>query len=74
MYINTAGVGEREWPLDIGPRSVERGDAIVISGAVGAHGMAVLSVREGLGFDAPLVSDTAPLWKPSKRCCGRESR
>ena len=36
----------------------------MISGDVGAHGMAVLSVREGLEFDSPIESDTAPLWKP----------
>jgi len=64
MYINTSGVGERQGKRDIGPRSVEVGDAVVISGDVGAHGMAVLSVREGLEFEAPLVSDTAPLWRP----------
>jgi hydrogenase expression/formation protein HypE len=43
---------------------VEPGDAIVISGDIGAHGVAILSVREGLEFESPIVSDTAPLWEP----------
>jgi hydrogenase expression/formation protein HypE len=61
MYITTSGVGivERE---SISPRSVQPGDAIVISGDLGCHGIAVLSVREGLAFDAPVVTDCAPLW------------
>ena len=64
IFINTAGIGVIEHALEIGPRAVSPGDAIVVSGDLGAHGIAILSVREGLEFEAPLVSDTAPLWPP----------
>jgi len=49
---------------EIGPAAVQAGDAVVISGDVGAHGVAILSVREGLEFDGLIASDTAPLWAP----------
>jgi hydrogenase expression/formation protein HypE len=64
IFITTAGIGVVEHGLEIGPRSVQPGDAIVISGDLGSHGVAILSVREGLEFDAPIVSDAAPLWEP----------
>jgi hydrogenase expression/formation protein HypE len=64
MFITTAGIGVAESSLDIGPASVQPGDAIVVSGNLGSHGVAILSVREGLEFDAPIASDTAPLWEP----------
>ena len=46
------------------PASVQPGDAILVSGDLGSHGVAVLSVREGLEFESPILSDTAPLWEP----------
>jgi hydrogenase expression/formation protein HypE len=64
IFITTAGIGVVEHGLEICPRSVQPGDAIVISGDLGSHGVAILSVREGLEFDAPIVSDAAPLWEP----------
>lgn len=64
IFINTAGIGVVESDKPIMPASVQPGDAVIISGDVGAHGVAVLSVREGLEFEAPVASDTAPLWKP----------
>jgi hydrogenase expression/formation protein HypE len=64
MFINTAGIGVVEALHPIGPAAVQPGDAIIVSGPVGAHGVAVLSVREGLEFEAAIVSDTAPLWAP----------
>jgi hydrogenase expression/formation protein HypE len=64
MFITTAGVGVVETALDIRPASVQPGDAIIVSGELGAHGVAILSVREGLEFEAPIVSDSAPLWEP----------
>jgi hydrogenase expression/formation protein HypE len=66
MFITTAGIGVVECGREIGPASVQPGDAIVVSGDLGSHGVAILSVREGLEFDAPVVSDTAPLWEPVK--------
>ncbi|MGB9606889.1 MAG: hydrogenase expression/formation protein HypE, partial [Bryobacteraceae bacterium] len=64
IFINTAGIGVIEAPCEIGPQRVAPGDAVLVSGDLGAHGVAILSVREGLEFDAPIVSDTAPLWEP----------
>lgn len=64
VFINTAGIGAVEASLDIGPAAVRAGDAIIVSGDLGAHGVAILSVREGLEFEAPIESDTAPLWAP----------
>ncbi len=64
VFINTAGIGVVEEGVEVSPRRVEPGDAIVISGDIGAHGVAILSVREGLEFESPIESDTAPLWEP----------
>lgn len=64
MFITTAGIGIVEQGAEIGPAAVRPGDAVIVSGDLGAHGIAILSVREGLEFDAPIASDTAPLWKP----------
>ncbi len=62
MFITTAGVGAVIGDADIGPAAVQPDDVVIVSGALGAHGIAVLSVREGLEFEGPIVSDTAPLW------------
>ncbi|MCX6624065.1 MAG: hydrogenase expression/formation protein HypE [Acidobacteria bacterium] len=62
IFLNTAGVGIVETPEPVHPRRVQPGDAVLLSGDIGAHGIAILSVREGLEFEAPVVSDTASLW------------
>jgi hydrogenase expression/formation protein HypE len=54
-------VGRVEHALSIAPQSVRPDDAILLSGDVGRHGMAILSVREGLAFESPIASDCAPL-------------
>ncbi|MCP5519329.1 MAG: hydrogenase expression/formation protein HypE [Verrucomicrobiales bacterium] len=61
LYINTAGVGVIETGFLIRPASVRPGDAVLLSGDVGRHGMAIMSVREGLDFESPITSDCAPL-------------
>jgi hydrogenase expression/formation protein HypE len=61
VFINTAGVGSIESPSTIGPREVKPGDAIIVSGDLGRHGMAILSVREGLEFEGTIESDSAPV-------------
>ena len=61
IFVNTAGVGARARGRDVEPRRVRPGDAVIVSGDVGRHGIAVLSVREGLGFESPIESDCAPL-------------
>ena len=55
---NTESSGVRS----IGPLSVQPGDAVIVSGDLGRHGIAILSVREGLEFESPILSDCANLW------------
>jgi hydrogenase expression/formation protein HypE len=62
IFINTTGIGVIMAPNSIGPESVRTGDAVLVSGDLGAHGIAILSVREGLEFEGPVRSDTASLW------------
>jgi len=61
VFINTAGIGVVPPGVDISPRRVRPGDAVLVSGDLGRHGIAVLSVREGLAFESELKSDCAPL-------------
>jgi hydrogenase expression/formation protein HypE len=61
LFINTAGVGRLPEGVKIGGAAARPGDAVLLSGAVGDHGIAVLSAREGLGFETELKSDVAPL-------------
>jgi hydrogenase expression/formation protein HypE len=61
MYITTAGVGLVPDGIDIRPERAAPGDLVVLSGPIGLHGMAVLSVRDGLEFGTDLESDCAPL-------------
>ena len=60
-YINTAGVGEVDDQVELAPSRMRPGDAILVSGTIADHGMAIMSVREGLQFDSVIASDTAPL-------------
>jgi hydrogenase expression/formation protein HypE len=62
LMITTTGVGVRAVDPAPSPTRIRPGDAILISGPVGDHGMAVMSVREGLEFESPIVTDSAPLW------------
>jgi hydrogenase expression/formation protein HypE len=61
IFINTAGIGVIEHNLDISPRSICPGDAVLLSGDIGRHGIAVMAVREGLEFESTIISDCAPL-------------
>jgi hydrogenase expression/formation protein HypE len=61
LFINTSGIGVVEHSLIIAPGSVAPGDAVLVSGDLGRHGMAIMSVREGLGFEATIESDSTPL-------------
>lgn len=61
LFINTAGLGVVEHGLKIAPQSVKAGDAILVNGDVGRHGMAIMAVREGLEFESKIESDSAPL-------------
>jgi hydrogenase expression/formation protein HypE len=64
LYINTAGLGIIDHQRTIAPQAVCPGDAILLSGDIGRHGMAVMAVREGLEFESQIVSDCAPLAAP----------
>lgn len=61
VYVNTAGVGVVPAGIAIGAAAPRAGDAVIASGTLGDHGMAIMSIREGLAFDAEIASDTAPL-------------
>src|SRR5208283_421938 len=61
IYINTSGIGIIEHGLSIVPTSVQAGDAVLINGDVGRHGIAVMATREGLDFETTIESDCAPL-------------
>jgi hydrogenase expression/formation protein HypE len=64
VYVTTAGVGVVADGVDLGPHRMGPGDVVVVSGPIGRHGIAVLSVREGLEFGADVRSDCAPLTRP----------
>ena len=61
VYINTAGIGRVEHTQDIRPESVCDGDAVLLSGDLARHGMAIMAQREGLSFESVIESDCAPL-------------
>jgi hydrogenase expression/formation protein HypE len=61
LFINTSGVGVLKDGRGITPMNIRPGDAVIISGDIGNHGVAVLAERNGLTFDPPVVSDTRPL-------------
>jgi hydrogenase expression/formation protein HypE len=61
VFIATTCVGVLRPGVDCSGANARPGDAVLLSGAIGTHGMAIMSVREHLSFDAPIVSDTAAL-------------
>lgn len=61
LFINTSGIGLVPSGLKIEPSLVRPGDAVIVTGDVGRHGMAVMSVRENLSFDSPIESDCGPV-------------
>lgn len=61
LFINTAGVGVVPAGVDIGPERVRPGDHVLVSGAIGEHGVAIMSVREGIDFGTVVTTDSAPL-------------
>ncbi len=64
IYITTSGVGVLQNALTIAPSSVRPGDAVIVSGDIGRHGMAIMASREGLQFESAIESDCAPLVAP----------
>ncbi len=63
LFINTAGIGIISEGVNISGHNARPGNKVIISGTIGDHGIAVLSKREGIGFETKLGSDCAPLNK-----------
>ena len=61
IYINTAGIGLLRPGISVSPLHAMPGDAVLVSGTIGDHGMAIMSVREGLEFESQIRSDCAAL-------------
>ena len=61
LYVTTSGIGLVPPGVDVGPERARPGDVVIVTGPVGSHGVAVMSRRAGIDFEADLVSDTAPL-------------
>ncbi|HYA34464.1 MAG TPA: hydrogenase expression/formation protein HypE [Candidatus Binataceae bacterium] len=61
VFINTSGIGVVPAGIDLSSCNVRPGDAILLSGSIGDHGIAIMSTREGLEFEGDLCSDTAAL-------------
>ncbi len=61
VFINTTGLGLLPTGVNIGPDQARPGDVVLLSGAIGDHGVAVMSRREGLEFETVIESDTAAL-------------
>ena len=61
LFINTAGVGVVPDGVRIGPEQARVGDHIIVSGSIGEHGVAIMSVREGIDFGTTVTTDSAPL-------------
>jgi hydrogenase expression/formation protein HypE len=61
VFITTTGVGVLKDGVELGGSRVRPGDAVIVSGSMGDHGVAIMSKRENLSFDAPIESDTAAL-------------
>jgi hydrogenase expression/formation protein HypE len=64
LYVTTAGVGVIEHSLTIAPTSIRAGDAVIVSGDLGRHGMTIMATRANLAFESTIESDCAPLVAP----------
>lgn len=61
LYINTTGIGAADARFRPAPQRARAGDAVIVSGAIGRHGMAIMAAREGLAFETTITSDSACL-------------
>ncbi|MEN8208837.1 MAG: hydrogenase expression/formation protein HypE, partial [Candidatus Fermentibacteria bacterium] len=61
IYINTAGIGLIPEGIEIAPSRIREGDAVILSGDIGRHGIAVMAIREGIELESTIQSDLAPL-------------
>lgn len=61
LYINTTGIGTLDGACRPAPERATSGDAVIVSGPIACHGMAIMAAREGLGFETEIESDSAAL-------------
>jgi hydrogenase expression/formation protein HypE len=61
IFINTSGIGVVDDDIEISPSKVKPGDKVILSGPIGNHGISIMAERNGLSFNPPVISDTAPL-------------
>jgi hydrogenase expression/formation protein HypE len=61
IFINTSGLGELHPDADIDINRIQEGDMVIVSGPIANHGIAIMSVREGLEFESEVISDTRAL-------------
>ncbi len=61
LFITTSGIGMVADGVELGPERAQAGDALIVSGEIGDHGIAVMAAREGLEFETTVTSDSAPL-------------
>jgi hydrogenase expression/formation protein HypE len=62
MYVTTTGIGRLDERASLSPSSLRPGDRIIVSGPIGEHGIAIMLARGEFELDAPVESDTRPLW------------
>lgn len=67
LFITTTGLGLIEKGRHLGAEAIRPGDRVLVSGTLADHGVAVMSRREGLQFEAAVASDVAPLWSLAER-------
>jgi len=61
LFITTSGMGVINYPHELAVPAIQAGDQVIVSGTIGDHGAAILSVRRDLGLPSPILSDSAPL-------------
>ncbi len=61
LFINTSGIGLVPEGVTLSANQARPGDRVLLSGSIGEHGIAILAEREGIEFDSPVMSDSAPL-------------
>ncbi len=61
LFINTSGIGLVAPGVNLSANQARPGDRVLLSGSIGEHGIAILAEREGIEFDSPVMSDSAPL-------------
>ena len=66
VFINTTGVGVSPDGVHIAPAQARPGDAVLVSGPIATHGIAIMSVREGLEFETELETDSTSLWSMAR--------